>query len=98
MAWKTKGVIYNSLILRWIDGCHNGSRSANPSVRHGKRDSDPQSGLLQDTRRVQDVAGVTCLAEQFGIAYAPTYGIVFTFLIMVLALAYRPQGLLGGRR
>lgn len=38
------------------------------------------------------------LAEQFGIAYAPTYGIVFTFLIMVLALAYRPQGLLGGRR
>ena len=38
------------------------------------------------------------VAEQFGIAYAPTYGIVFTFLIMVLALAYRPQGLLGGRR
>lgn len=38
------------------------------------------------------------LAEQFGIAYAPTYGIVFTFLIMVLALAFRPQGLMGGAR
>jgi branched-chain amino acid transport system permease protein len=35
------------------------------------------------------------LAEQFGIAYAPTYGIVFTFVIMVLALAFRPQGILG---
>ena len=34
-------------------------------------------------------------AEQFGLAYAPTYGIVFTFLIMVLALAFRPRGLLG---
>ena len=35
------------------------------------------------------------LAEQFGIAYAPTYGIVFTFVIMVLALAFWPQGILG---
>lgn len=35
------------------------------------------------------------LAEQFGIAYAPTYGIVFTFVIMVFALAFRPQGILG---
>ncbi len=35
------------------------------------------------------------MAEQFGIAYAPTYGIVFTFVIMVLTLALRPQGLLG---
>jgi branched-chain amino acid transport system permease protein len=35
------------------------------------------------------------LAEQFGIAYAPTYGIVFAFLIMVLVLAFRPQGILG---
>jgi branched-chain amino acid transport system permease protein len=35
------------------------------------------------------------LAEQFGQAYAPTYGIVFTFLIMAVALAFRPQGLLG---
>jgi branched-chain amino acid transport system permease protein len=35
------------------------------------------------------------LAEQFGLAYAPTYGIVFTFVIMAVALAFRPQGLLG---
>ncbi|MFM1991689.1 MAG: hypothetical protein RJA99_4646 [Pseudomonadota bacterium] len=35
------------------------------------------------------------IAEQFGLAYAPTYGIVFTFVIMALALAFRPQGLLG---
>jgi branched-chain amino acid transport system permease protein len=37
------------------------------------------------------------LAEQFGLAYAPTYGIVFTFVIMAVALAFRPQGLLGRR-
>jgi branched-chain amino acid transport system permease protein len=35
------------------------------------------------------------LSEQFGLAYAPTYGIVFTFVIMALALAFRPQGILG---
>ncbi len=35
------------------------------------------------------------LAEQFGLAYAPTYGVVFTFVIMVLVLAFRPQGLMG---
>ncbi|HVL58749.1 MAG TPA: branched-chain amino acid ABC transporter permease [Burkholderiaceae bacterium] len=35
------------------------------------------------------------LAEQFGLAYAPTYGIAFTFVIMVVVLAFRPQGLLG---
>jgi branched-chain amino acid transport system permease protein len=35
------------------------------------------------------------LAEQFGLAYAPTYGVVFTFVIMVLVLAFRPQGILG---
>ncbi|MCX8508641.1 MAG: branched-chain amino acid ABC transporter permease, partial [Rhodobacteraceae bacterium] len=35
------------------------------------------------------------LAEQYGLAYAPTYGSVFTFAIMVLVLALRPQGLLG---
>jgi branched-chain amino acid transport system permease protein len=38
------------------------------------------------------------LAEQFGITYAPTYGIVFTFVIMVLTLALRPQGLMGRAR
>ena len=37
------------------------------------------------------------LAEQFGLAYFPTYGVVLTFLIMVVALAVRPQGLMGGR-
>jgi len=35
------------------------------------------------------------LAEQFGSVYAPTYAVVLTFLIMVLVLAFRPQGLLG---
>ena len=35
------------------------------------------------------------LAEQFGLAYAPTYGVVFTFVIMTLVLAFRPQGFLG---
>jgi branched-chain amino acid transport system permease protein len=37
------------------------------------------------------------LAEQFGLAYAPTYSVVFTFVIMVLALAFKPKGLMGGR-
>jgi branched-chain amino acid transport system permease protein len=37
------------------------------------------------------------LAEQIGLAYFPTYAIVLTFLIMVLVLAVRPQGLLGSR-
>lgn len=35
------------------------------------------------------------LAEQFGLAYMPTYGVVLTFLIMVAVLAFRPQGILG---
>jgi branched-chain amino acid transport system permease protein len=34
-------------------------------------------------------------AEQFGLAYAPTYSVVFTFLIMVLVLAFRPRGIMG---
>ena len=37
------------------------------------------------------------LAEQFGLAYAPTYSVVFTFVIMVVALAFRPRGLMGKR-
>lgn len=37
------------------------------------------------------------LAEQYGLAYAPTYGIVFTFVIMAVVLAFRPQGLMGRR-
>ena len=35
------------------------------------------------------------LAEQFGLVYFPTYAVVLTFLIMVLVLAFRPQGLMG---
>lgn len=35
------------------------------------------------------------LAEQYGLAYTPTYGVVYTFVILVLVLAVRPQGLLG---
>lgn len=37
------------------------------------------------------------LAEQFGSVYMPTYSVVGTFLIMVLVLAFRPQGLLSVR-
>jgi len=35
------------------------------------------------------------LSEQLGLVYAPTYSVVFTFLIMAVVLAFRPQGLLG---
>ena len=35
------------------------------------------------------------MAEQFGLAYAPTYSVVFTFVIMVIALAFKPRGLMG---
>jgi branched-chain amino acid transport system permease protein len=35
------------------------------------------------------------LAEQFGLAYETTYGIIFTFVVMVLVLAFRPRGILG---
>lgn len=35
------------------------------------------------------------LTEQFGLAYAPTYAPVYVFLIMVLVLAFRPQGIMG---
>lgn len=38
------------------------------------------------------------LAETFGLAYAPTYGVVFTFLLLVVALAFRPEGLRGAAR
>jgi len=37
------------------------------------------------------------LAEQLGSVYIPTYAIVVTFLIMVLVLALRPQGLVARR-
>lgn len=35
------------------------------------------------------------LAEQIGLVYFPTYGAVFTFVIMVIVLAIRPQGIMG---
>jgi len=35
------------------------------------------------------------LAETYGLAYAPTYSVVFTFVILVLVMAFRPRGLLG---
>jgi branched-chain amino acid transport system permease protein len=38
------------------------------------------------------------LSEQLGLVYAPTYSVVFTFLIMAAVLAFRPQGLLGETR
>ncbi|PVB62413.1 branched-chain amino acid ABC transporter permease [Labrenzia sp. 011] len=34
-------------------------------------------------------------ADTFGLAYSPTYGVVYTFLIMIVVLAVRPQGLMG---
>jgi branched-chain amino acid transport system permease protein len=38
------------------------------------------------------------LAEQIGLVYFPTYGVVLTFVIMVLTLALRPQGIMGSAR
>jgi len=35
------------------------------------------------------------VAEQFGSVYFPTYAVALTFLIMVVVLAFRPQGLMG---
>jgi branched-chain amino acid transport system permease protein len=37
------------------------------------------------------------LAEQIGLVYFPTYGVVLTFVIMVVTLAIRPQGIMGKR-
>ena len=38
------------------------------------------------------------LAEQIGLVYLPTYGVVLTFVIMVVTLALRPQGIMGNAR
>lgn len=35
------------------------------------------------------------MAETFGLAYAPTYGVVFTFVLLVVALAFKPEGIMG---
>jgi branched-chain amino acid transport system permease protein len=38
------------------------------------------------------------IAETFGLAYTPTYGVVFTFVLLVVALAFKPEGLMGVSR
>ena len=38
------------------------------------------------------------LSEQLGSVYFPTYAVVLTFLIMVVVLAFRPQGLVASAR
>ncbi len=38
------------------------------------------------------------LADQLGLVYFPTYGVVLTFVIMVITLALRPQGIMGNAR
>jgi branched-chain amino acid transport system permease protein len=38
------------------------------------------------------------MAETFGMAYTPTYGVVFTFLLLVVSLAFRPEGLMGAKK
>lgn len=40
-------------------------------------------------------AAILGLAETYGLAYAPTYSVVFTFLILIAVLAFRPRGIMG---
>ena len=40
-------------------------------------------------------AAMLGLAETYGLAYAPTYSVVFTFVILILVLAFRPRGIMG---
>jgi branched-chain amino acid transport system permease protein len=40
-------------------------------------------------------ATILGLAETYGLAYAPTYSVVFTFLILIAVLAFRPRGIMG---
>ena len=40
-------------------------------------------------------ATILGLAETFGLAYAPTYSVVFTFVILIVVLAFRPTGIMG---
>ena len=40
-------------------------------------------------------ASILGVAETYGLAYAPTYSVVFTFVILALVLAFRPRGILG---
>ena len=43
-------------------------------------------------------AALIGLAEQIGSVYMPTYAVILTFLIMVIVLAFRPQGIMGARQ
>jgi branched-chain amino acid transport system permease protein len=38
------------------------------------------------------------MAETFGLAYTPTYGVVFTFVLLVVALAFKPEGVMGTKQ
>ena len=40
-------------------------------------------------------AALLGLAETYGLAYAPTYSVVFTFVILIAVLAFRPRGIMG---
>ena len=40
-------------------------------------------------------AAILGLAETYGLAYAPTYSVVFTFLVLIGVLAFRPRGIMG---
>jgi branched-chain amino acid transport system permease protein len=40
-------------------------------------------------------AAILGLAETYGLAYAPTYSVVFTFVILIIVLAFRPRGIMG---
>ena len=40
-------------------------------------------------------AAILGLAETYGLAYAPTYSVVFTFVILIGVLAFRPRGIMG---
>jgi branched-chain amino acid transport system permease protein len=40
-------------------------------------------------------AALVGLVSQFTLVYAPTYSLVFTFALMVVVLAIRPQGIMG---
>ena len=40
-------------------------------------------------------AAILGLAETYGLAYAPTYSVVFVFLVLIAVLAFRPRGIMG---
>jgi branched-chain amino acid transport system permease protein len=40
-------------------------------------------------------AAILGLAETYGLAYAPTYSVVFTFVVLIGVLAFRPRGIMG---